>query len=656
MALSWPKLPYATRLQLLLAVLLAVLAAGYRFLFSTSKQATAIVQYGGYWLIGATVVIFGVVLAGELWRHRPGWSACRRHWLGLLVAALGALYWQVHEPHEFKVLFDEHVLAGTAYKMHFEREAAYPSNGHFVNGRIYTLYSAVDKRPLLYPFAVSMVHDLTGYRPENSFIVNGALGFVLLLLVYITGQALGGWRVGCLGQLLFIGLPLLAQNATGGGFDLLNITILAGLLLAGWNYWRQPGTRGLDLWIMSAVLLANCRYESLLYVGVAPVLVLAKWLREKEVTFSWCVTALPVFALLPLLCNQVFASEDSFYQTTPENFLNPRHIPDNINHALRFLFLPGLELNNSVLLSVVGVLALGWALFNVLRHWRTTWRASGLQTPLLLLVAAVLVNVFIALNLAWGHWDEPMVSRFSLPLSLVFVWCVMYAAAAWVNRGRRLPGCWLIGLGVWAVAASAPVSSWAFATGESEAYQTFRWARQYMQDHGGDDVLIASRSTLMFTLYGQPSVSIGKVNVAPQKVANLTKLGLYREVWAIQEYMINRKLNAWVELQSARLDQRLTLEPIIEYPLSPTIRVRISRVTGFDPTKPAGTVLLGGEVGTAAATLPNVAGGIYQREAQTNTERVLTARKEGEPAAVQSVQEIPEDYSDLREMIIRQLP
>jgi hypothetical protein len=210
-----------------------------------------------------------------------------------------------------------------------------------------------------------MAHDLTGYRPENAFVVNGAVGFILLLLVYFTGQALGDWRVGCLGQLLFIGLPLLAQNATGGGFDLLNVTILAGLLLAGWNYWRQPGAGGLDVWIMSAVLLANCRYESLLYVGVAPVLVLAKWVREKQVTCNWYVTALPVFALLPLLCNQVFASEDSFYQTTPDNFLNAKHIPDNIVHALRFLFVPTLELNNSVLLSIVGTLALLVTLFGI---------------------------------------------------------------------------------------------------------------------------------------------------------------------------------------------------------------------------------------------------------------------------------------------------
>ena len=64
-----------------------------------------------------------------------------------------------------------------------------------------------------------MVHDLTGYRPANAFVLNGVLTFGFLGMVFHLGRVLAGRMAGWLGVVLFAGLPLLGQNSTGGGFE-----------------------------------------------------------------------------------------------------------------------------------------------------------------------------------------------------------------------------------------------------------------------------------------------------------------------------------------------------------------------------------------------------------------------------------------------------
>jgi len=645
----------ATRLRLLTAVGLSVVVLGYRLFVANTQISFAAIQYGGYWLLLLTTLLFGLAAREEIRAHWPGWPALRPHWTGLLVGVLVAVFWQVHEPHDFKVLFDEHVLGAIARLMHYERQGAYDAYAHYSNGHYTTLLRDVDKRPLMYPFLVSIAHDLTGYRAENSFLVNGLLGFVLLMLVYGVGAALGGRSVGCVGQLLLGGLPLLAQNATGGGFDLLNITALTLFVIAAWNYWRQPGTGGLDFCVLSGVILANCRYESLLFLGVLVVLALLKWAREGRISLTLVAALSPPLALPPLLINQIFWSngDNHYFQTTAGNFLNFSHVPDNLYHAFSFLFLPDFHSNNSVLLSVVGSLGLLLTLVWIVRRLPRLWRETGPEIPLLLVMLGALAETAISQLSFWGNWDQPLVSRFSLPLQTTFALCAMFALARGL-RGRKVPG-WVLGAtAIYAVVAAAPVSSEAYMTNDHQTYVSYRWAREYVQKHADIGVLVVTRASVLFTLYNQPCLPIGFANHNPLKVVNVVQLGLYREVWVIQEYTLSHRLNAWVEYPSARLDQRIQLKPMAEFACDTMYHIRISRVVGFDGTKPAGTVVLPGELKGDTQTIKEGLGGDYP--APSGKDNLLTERPADEPPAVPMLTELPEDSHDMAEFLNHQYP
>lgn len=177
------------------------------------------------------------------------------HWFGLLLAAIVAGSLLARDTTGFKVLFDEHVLSSTARSMHTSQMAYVQTAGHVMDQQVIASIGNTDKRPLLFPFLLSAVHNITGYRIGNVFALNAALGFTLLSLLYGLISKFCSQRYGALGILLIGGLPLLAQNINGGGFEVLNLCLITGLILSAAHYFEHDdATGGLDLMILVSVL------------------------------------------------------------------------------------------------------------------------------------------------------------------------------------------------------------------------------------------------------------------------------------------------------------------------------------------------------------------------------------------------------------------
>ena len=106
--------------------------------------------------------------AGRPW---PGWAGPAAWRIPALILGCG-LVLLVHEKYGFKILMDEVMLLGTSMGMHFDKHPLVPVRAHDLQGAFQLLDGQLDKRPLFHPFLVSILHDLTGYRPENVFALN----------------------------------------------------------------------------------------------------------------------------------------------------------------------------------------------------------------------------------------------------------------------------------------------------------------------------------------------------------------------------------------------------------------------------------------------------------------------------------------------------
>src|SRR5688572_28599831 len=218
------KFPERPTLKFGAVAIVSLIVVGLRFAWLDQQQAAEWVINGSYW------ILLALLGAGAGWGLRE-WRAARRRWrdvlpgAGVLAFLAGlALVLQLHEPHRLKVSYDEHVLVGISRSMHFEHLAAWPGGAHRYHGTVTPTSLMADKRPVLFPFAVSLLHNVTGYRVENVYVVNGLVSFALLAGLFFLGRRYHATHGGLLLAALLAGVPLVAQNATGGGFDLLNAT------------------------------------------------------------------------------------------------------------------------------------------------------------------------------------------------------------------------------------------------------------------------------------------------------------------------------------------------------------------------------------------------------------------------------------------------
>jgi hypothetical protein len=570
------------KLKLVVTAFVAALVLAARYFIIPPPEANELLVKYGYWVVAMTFVGFAALLARQLPGRDGFLKLCKAHRAGLLCVLLAGIYLQVHEPRKFKVLFDEFVISGVARNMHFDREATYPVRAHYFEGRIAIMESAVDKRPFFFPFLISLVHDLTGYRPENAFYLNAGLAVILLLLVYAFGFAFGGTRLGCLGVLILAGLPLLAQNATDGGYELANLVMILLLYFVGSRYYRSPGAQGLGLFILTAVLLAQVRYESILYILIVPAVILCKWSQEKRITLPWLAAFSPVLLLLPLLVNENFSAHAAYFQTKPgQAFFSTQYFPDNAKFAIFYLFNPNLDSTNSVLLSVSGLFGVVFFLLLTGRKIKQWFLQRDPEIILFILFILTAINTAVVLCVFWGHWDDPIISRFSLPLQLLML-VLMLRSTVQFLKSRPLPRWMVIFAGIWIVLFAAPASGRLFQTQHCITAREYAWLFEYLAKKDPATTLTISGSVIGPILHNMPAISIGEARLARWQLKTCLDEGIYREIVLIQRFQLDLKTGKYEEKGPRPLGDGFKLETIGEKVFYPGMITRLSRVVDID--------------------------------------------------------------------------
>lgn len=400
-----------------------------------------IVKYGGYWLMlfGFAVLLGSVAVWGQGEREKL-YQCVVTHRFGLGWALFGVTLVVLVQQFFFKTTMDELVLAATSMNLHFKKEVLTATQSYEIEGVFYLLGGFLDKRPYFFSFLVSLLHDIFGYRAGNVFILNVVLGYVVVVTVYFYGVAIGGKRAGYLAMCLLLGLPLFDITLTGGGFDLLNLWMILMVVFWAKEWLKNPGSLRLVLLVYWGGLLAQTRYESVLFVVPIAGIVLWAWVRERKVVLPWLGVVSPVLLVPYVLQNRVFNSSEVLWemkadQTSPFGF---QYVVKNLQSAWNFFMAGGgAEQLNSLMLSVLFLALLVPFLVLVVRRWRA---GKGKGAIWGVVVAAcglvVLMNVALMMFYYWGQFDDAMASRFALPLSLMMLFLVVWVIVRWLPLSR----------------------------------------------------------------------------------------------------------------------------------------------------------------------------------------------------------------------------
>ena len=587
-----PALFQRTEFRLALFGLAAVAAVWFGFIGLEVEAAGMLVKRFGYYVMLLTFALW-VTMLWRLWVARtPGPAVSPRERLAAgVVIGLLSLMAITAEPFRSKVLFDEFVLQSTAYNMHYFRDTATMVRGYDILGVFLSLDNYLDKRPNFYPFLISLVHDLTGYRPANAYALNAALYPVTLGLAYYLGRRIAARWGAFIAVLLLGALPLLGQNATGSGMELLNFCMILAVAALGGAYLRRPEPTRLSALVLGAVLLAQTRYESALYVLPAALIILIGWWKENRVIISWPAVVAPLLFIPFALQNKVLNNTRWLWElkSDQESRFSPDYLTRNLASAGDFLFNTTQRYANSLTLTLLGLLALGWLLGHLLRRRPALREVDGDRLALFLLGLGAIANTVLIMFYYWSSFNDPMASRFSLPLHLVLVFAIVTAGAGLARRLPALPA--LLG-GLALLAVVTATSRFALPLYSHTGIDEIEWERRFVAARGpAERLIITNKSTLPWLLLKTPSILVGRAGLVADRVEFQLQEATFKEILVMQSFRPSTPDGDFSMVPEDRLPKGFEVEQLAERRFGSKL-TRISRVVAVNrsPAKPGEAV------------------------------------------------------------------
>ena len=577
---SVPLSAVASRRRCWLFILSALAAIVLGFLAIPDPVAMTVVSRAGFWLVFAAFGIWAwslwKTLAAELRELR--WRAL--DWISIAVIAIGGVVLLSHEQFGFKIVMDELMLLGTSMSMHLDKTVLTPIRGNDIQGAFVIVEGIIDKRPLFFPFLVSLVHDVAGYRPANAFVVNAALTFVFLGLVFLAGRMIAGRMAGWIGVVLFAGLPLLAQNSTGGGFELLNLVMMLATLLLAARYVRRRDDASLVAFCYAGMLLAQVRYESVIFLLPVVLVVVWVWFREQRVQLPWPILLAPLLMVHYPLQHRIFEIRSSAWEMfSKPGYSEPfsiRYIPENLEHALKFFFGRASDQPNSIVLSALGCIAIPFFVLLVIKRLRTLSTESAGSVAVTLFAFGFLLQFGLMMCYFWGKFDDAVIRRLSLPTHLGMVIAVLailpqFARAAVMRAVLVIAMVGLLARSVPSMAAHA--YSQEYLPGRETA-----WRREFMAARPRADYLMIDNDATLWVTHLVSSTPTVVATKRTNDIAFHLRNRTFSDVFVFQRLNIDPSTSRQTLREGDDLGPAFVLEPVVEQRLQLLTISRISRV------------------------------------------------------------------------------
>ena len=561
------------------------IAIGAGFLID-SDLSTTLFGTLGYWMILGCSALF---VASVFQTKAPllVWLQERSTRYTFLVCSLLAIFLFTREEARFKVVQDEPNLANTAIGFH-ESRTPYISEASFEN---YGVNKILDKRPLFFPFLVSAWHDIFGFNSKHPFYLNLFLTASLLLLVHSTVKSICASNFAAwLSIALLSSHPIMAQNASGGGFELLNAVMILAVFKAAQIYLKKPNQNSLALLVTSTVLLAQTRYESALYVVPTGIVIIIGFSKSKRLIPSYYFLLAPLLLLPIAWQNAYIRSEPRFWQLPEgtESAFGFEFLKTNLTNAFQFFFEPQIYIPSSPFVFAIGIISF-LALFvssivSRIRKKRLSFLNLDLAAPLYALL--ILLSFTLLMCYHWGNINDPQASRLAIPFLLLLSIAFGLASSLLISAKPHLKWllilmpslCWVITL---------PIINSAEYTNNNPYVNRFKWVQSNLNPKEHENVLIISNEVRLYSSIDLNSIPIKRAIIATQLIDYHLKIGTYDGIYVVQSgsYQISggsisSRLNSGYDLGPA-----FELDLIAASSFHPFNMTKLSRLRRIDMDK-----------------------------------------------------------------------
>ncbi len=548
----------------------------------------------GYWIVfalcGTWFAAWWAVLPPQPWRE----------WRGpCLLAALGVAVCVSAVPLDFKVLSDETNLLNVSLSMYQDKTALHPVMGHFYYGNFHPKSAGAPTRPLVFPFLLSLLHTLTGYRAANAFVLNAAVLFSLLFMVSAVVWKALGFRDALAAVLLVLSQPIIAITAASGGFDLLSATLMLGVLLAVRLHLKSRTADSLTLVWMTLLVYSQVRYESIFALP----LVMGFLALRGYVTLDMLTSRAAYYLSAPLFLFPWVMQR----RLQPDHYDNPPGVPPFsahhfFEHVAEFCDTHldfGFYYPYDNLLNIAAALLFAALLAAGMRRRFEQWSLAqrDLFFASVLLVGAGL-GIFLAHYL--GRTTHPTAARFFIPICLALA-----GIPLWV---RRLQPQWFSSTTLLASAAVLcalylPVAGECRFMHTLTLHRSTRLAQEYLSQFPHRRLLTISDRPGQCVALGLGAVDFPTARRTADEIALEHQRRLFDEVIVFQEVEYDTEQ----PIEEHRLPTTFPLELVQEHQITAERKLRISRLTEMKKDAPPAAGVLG-EDEPADALIPSAAG------------------------------------------------
>lgn len=571
-------------------VTLGLAALAWRFRYGTPEQAMRVqTAIGFWWMWGVFIALVwttGIILRRANCSVSLIAETLRKHKAGVAVVALSSVFLHLHEPHEFKVFYDEPSHLEISQVMYLNHEACAAVQSQYIGDIYVVMHTYPQFRQCFFPFAMYLVHTIAGYTPNAPFIVNTFTTVALLGALYWYSTMIVGRFGALVSVLLMTAVPLLAQNVTSAGYDPFNLLFLVLLFAASCKILNCSDDADALIWLNwgTAVCLAaaQVRYESILYFGLILCVIGIRFVLRRRLVVTWFLASIPVF-LLPAFASNLYYLKTAVFQNTErrvegEAFLGVEYLFTHLQDLLVYLYKYDSIGTSSLLVSVLGTLGVT---FLVVRLIASKGMSPAKRFPLSMFCLAACFVFGVYCVTIMHYWSSPLdglAARFTLPM-----WLCLAVAGGWLLaefEGKpRVCSAALVLLAASIVANTGRANALHVTTSQLTPSKSERWFIDFAKTRERATTLFVSRSGSLLMDYMFASIDFSEVNSAPDKCLRAIQAGIYKELYILErdEYPSVKNPSSTRML----VDPRIVVEEVARRSFGPGEIARILKFVGY---------------------------------------------------------------------------
>ncbi len=436
------------------------------------------------------------------------------HWFALILSVLLMILGIFACKPDFRILADETNLVSDSQTLYEKRECyiVYSSlNRNLGEKRLIRI--GIDKRPAFFPYFLSLVHTVLGYKAENVFILNFIFGVLSLFLIYYLIQIYKGRFWGICGLCCLSAYPIFLLYANSAGFDLFNMFCSLVLLVLIYKFIEQRKASFAEVLLLWLPIIGQSRYESILSVFIVLPLIFY-WLPKSEYSKLTYKTWLFPLLLLPSAWLFRITNDPSFWQVDKlEEGFGLNWLCNNTIQAFVF-FLSGEEAYGIIpILSILGIIGFIIFVLDIFRK-ETNLSFGCLDTKSTrLFVVAFLLFYFLhsiaKFSYSWTDFTDVIISRQSLIfLPFIVIMAIHFLSECNKKYGLKKSYCALSA--IFLVFIYWPDAGNNCGVKTNELYNEFKEGRKYLQAYfpnKKDYICIVERPGLFVPL-GYSAISL----------------------------------------------------------------------------------------------------------------------------------------------------